>query len=108
MVWKRTAMEVKKMKGALIQVRVDDVVKKEADTLFRDLGLDTQTAIRMFLRDAISRQGLPFDVQKRPAYNAETLAAMEDARLLRGLHGPFHTVGEMTASILAEDEGDDV
>lgn len=64
--------------NSLIQVRVDDELKKNADALFSDLGLDTPTAIRIFLTQAIKRHGLPFDVvQQTP--NAETLAAMEEA-----------------------------
>lgn len=62
----------------LIQVRVEDSLKKEADTLFSDLGLDTPTAIRIFLKQAILHQGLPFNVTQ-PVPNAETLAAMEEA-----------------------------
>ena len=31
-----------------IQIRVDDDLKKKSDSLFRDLGTDTTTAIRMF------------------------------------------------------------
>lgn len=64
--------------SALIQVRIDDSLKKEVDALFTDLGLDTPTAIRIFLKQAIKKQGLPFDVvQSIP--NAETIAAMEEA-----------------------------
>ncbi|WP_050697554.1 type II toxin-antitoxin system RelB/DinJ family antitoxin [Anaeromassilibacillus senegalensis] len=65
-------------RNTLIQVRVEDTLKKDADSLFADLGLDTPTAIRIFLKQAIKKQGLPFDVvQSVP--NAETIAAMEEA-----------------------------
>lgn len=64
--------------SALIQVRIDDSLKKEADALFSDLGLDTPTAIRIFLKQAIKQQGLPFDVVQ-PMPNAETIAAMEES-----------------------------
>lgn len=64
--------------NTLIQVRVEDSLKKEADALFSDLGLDTPTAIRIFLKQAIKRNGLPFDVAQ-PVFNAETIAAMEEA-----------------------------
>lgn len=64
--------------SALIQVRIDDSLKKEADALFSDLGLDTPTAIRIFLKQAIKKQGLPFDVVQ-PMPNAETIAAMEES-----------------------------
>lgn len=64
--------------NTLIQVRVDDSLKKEADALFSDLGFDTPTAIRIFLKQAIKRHGLPFNVTQ-PVPNAETIAAMEEA-----------------------------
>ena len=35
--------------ASTIQVRVDDDLKTKSDTLFKDLGTDTTTAIRMFL-----------------------------------------------------------
>lgn len=34
---------------ATLQIRIDDTLKKQADTLFSSLGLDTSTAIRIFL-----------------------------------------------------------
>ena len=47
---------------ALIQVRVDRDLKNEMDVIFNSLGLDTSTAIRMFLKQVERRRGLPFDV----------------------------------------------
>jgi DNA-damage-inducible protein J len=66
------------IQNALIQVRVDEDVKHDADTLFGDLGLDTPTAIRIFLKQAIEQHGLPFAV-KQYTPNAETIAAIEEA-----------------------------
>ena len=45
-----------------IQVRVDDQLKESADTLFASLGLDTSTAIRMFLVASMETGGIPFAV----------------------------------------------
>jgi DNA-damage-inducible protein J len=64
--------------SALIQVRVEKEFKAEIDELFHDLGLDTPTAIRMFLKQVARLRGLPFDV-KQLSPNAETIAAMEEA-----------------------------
>jgi len=47
-----------------IQVRVDDHLKESADTLFSSLGLDTSTAIRMFLVASMEVGGIPFAVRK--------------------------------------------
>jgi DNA-damage-inducible protein J len=68
------------MKTALVQVRVDDETKAEADHLFSELGMDTATAVRLFLKQAIQAGGLPFRVIKQPRYNAATEAAMDEAR----------------------------
>jgi len=61
--------------SALVQVRLDRSLKAKADALFADLGLDTPTAIRIFLNQSIRREGLPFEVAK-PQPNAETIVAM--------------------------------
>lgn len=58
-----------------INVRVDSVLKQEAEALFSDLGLNMSSAITMFLRSAINHDGIPFEV-KRPTPNMETKAAL--------------------------------
>ena len=89
---------------ATIQIRVEDGVKAAADSLFSDLGLDTSTAVRMFLAAALDSNGLPFPVKragnKKP--NAELREAMEDIRLGRNLHGPFATAEEAVRSMLED------
>lgn len=65
-----------------LSVRVDEDVKKQANELFADLGLDMSTAINMFLRQSIMRDGLPFDVS-REVPNAETLAAIEEVQKMK-------------------------
>lgn len=47
-----------------IQVRVDDDLKEKSDSLFKELGTDTTTAIRMFLTQAIEYNGFPFEIKK--------------------------------------------
>ena len=50
---------------ATLQIRIDDTLKKQADTLFSSLGLDTSTAIRIFLNASIENAGIPFSVQHK-------------------------------------------
>lgn len=50
------------MAQSLIQLSVDENLRKEVDHLFEDLGPDTSTAIMIFLKQAVKRHGLPFDV----------------------------------------------
>jgi DNA-damage-inducible protein J len=57
---------------------MDSELKKQAEDLFYDLGLNMTTAMTMFLRQAVRSQGIPFDVTRIP--NAETLQAIEEGR----------------------------
>lgn len=65
------------MATANINIRVDRDLKAKAETLFSDLGMNMSTAITMFLKSAISHDGLPFEV-KRVVPNAETRAALSE------------------------------
>ncbi len=60
-----------------INVRVDSELKKNAEILFNDLGLNMSSAITMFLKSAVSHEGIPFEV-KRHVPNVETQAALSE------------------------------
>ena len=89
---------------ATIQVRVEDNIKAAADDLFISLGLDTSTAVRMFLSAALENDGIPFPIKhiKEDKPNAELYEAMEDVRLRRNLIGPFDTVDEAMKAMLED------
>jgi DNA-damage-inducible protein J len=82
---------------ATIQIRVDDDIKTAADSLFSGLGLDTSTAVRMFLSAALAHDGIPFDVKNRKP-NADLTEAILDTRNRRNLHGPYKTAEEAVAA----------
>lgn len=63
--------------ASTIQVRVDDELKTKSDSLFKDLGTDTTTAIRMFLTQAVATNGFPFEI-KRPADTPYTPMSEEE------------------------------
>ena len=48
---------------ALLQVRIDENEKEQASSIFKALGLDLSTAVRMFICKSIIENGLPFDVK---------------------------------------------
>ncbi len=48
------------MSTTLLQVRVEDSLKDEAARVFENLGIDTSTAVRMFLKRAVMENGIPF------------------------------------------------
>ncbi|MFG6339759.1 MAG: type II toxin-antitoxin system RelB/DinJ family antitoxin [Lachnospiraceae bacterium] len=86
---------------ATLQIRVDDTLKKQADTLFSSLGLDTSTAIRIFLNAAIENSGIPFTVQHK-AIPAALQEAVYDSRFRHNLYGPFDSAEEAVASMLED------
>jgi len=51
-----------------INIRVDTVIKNKAQDVFAALGLDISSAVNIFLRQAIRKNGIPFDlVADKPA-----------------------------------------
>jgi len=80
-----------------IHVHVDDRVKDSADSLFMSLGLDTSTAIRMFLAEALKAGGIPFAVTN--GEDGDT--AVRDAIAYRKAGGKFHTANEFKARMKA-------
>ena len=52
--------EVETMATSLLQVRVEDSLKDQAAAVFENLGIDTSTAVRMFLKRAVMENGIPF------------------------------------------------
>ena len=67
------------MASTNVTIRMDIEVKKEAAELFNDLGLNLTSAINMFIRKSIAKQGIPFEVRKTVNYNSETIQAMLEA-----------------------------
>lgn len=84
---------------ATLQIRIDDTLKKQADTLFSSLGLDTSTAIRIFLNASIENAGIPFSVQHKSASHS-LQEAIYDSRLRKNLNGPFDNAEDAVASML--------
>ena len=50
--------------SSTIQVRVEDELKVKSDKLFKDLGMDTTTAIRIFLTQALAVNGFTFEIKR--------------------------------------------
>jgi DNA-damage-inducible protein J len=65
---------------SVIQVRVDARLKDEAESLFSDLGLDIPSAIRLFLKQSIARNGIPFSLKRQDDFfNPHNMAHLKDA-----------------------------
>ena len=85
---------------ATVTARVDENVKKEAETLFKKMGLNMSTAMNLFLKKCILEQGIPFEL-KIP--NRETLKVMQETDDI--LSGKIERKGYKSAEELFEDLG---
>ena len=84
-----------------LQIRVDDSLKSQADRLFSSLGLDTSTAVRIFLNAAIEHDGIPFSVE-HTSIPTSLAQAVSDSRNHQNIYGPFDS-GEAAVDSMLED-----
>ena len=93
-------------KTANLNIRMDPKIKTEAEALFSTFGMTVSDAVNIFLHQALLEGGLPFAV-KQPRYNAETEAAMAEARAILDGRIPakrYDSVQDMMAAIDAEND----
>jgi DNA-damage-inducible protein J len=69
-------------KTETIRARVEPKLKAEAEGILDSLGLNPSDAIRVFYKQVVLREGLPFEMV---IPNAKTRRAMDDAERRRGL-----------------------
>lgn len=81
-------------------IQIDELLKTEADELFAELGLSTNEAIVLFLRQAIRFGGIPFEIRQYHP-NAETIAAIEDAEAGQNLSKPYNNLSDMVKDLNA-------
>ena len=91
---------MKNVKNVNITLRVDEDLKKQADILFSDLGLNISTAFNIFLRQSVREQQIPFSISKHTP-NAVTLVAMDEAEKGENLYGPFDSVSGLMEALNA-------
>ena len=68
-------------KSATARALIDPKVKKEAETILKELGLSVSNAYELFYRQVIANRGLPFEL-KVP--NETTVKAIENSRQGKG------------------------
>lgn len=83
-----------------VTFRVDENIKKQADTLFDSLGMSLSTAFNIFLRQSVREQQIPFAVTMHTP-NETTLAAMDAAEAKEDVYGPFDSVDELMEALNA-------
>lgn len=67
-------------KTVMMKIEIDNKVKKDADKLFKELGLDTNTAINIFLKQSINKRAIPFRVKNEEDnfYNKKNVKILKE------------------------------
>ncbi len=92
------------MATSLLQVRVEDSLKDEAARVFENLGIDTSTAVRMFLKRSVMENGIPFrmTLPKEPYQADRGFRAMQEISEMAEKNGVSEmTLDEINAEIEA-------
>ncbi|MDO9565229.1 MAG: type II toxin-antitoxin system RelB/DinJ family antitoxin [Candidatus Desulfaltia sp.] len=83
-----------------LNIRVDEELKRKAEAIFSELGLNMSTAMNMFLRYSVRYGGIPFDLRvEKP--NAETIAAIDDVNNNRNMSKTFDSVSALMEDLNA-------
>jgi len=72
-----------------INFRIDDATKAEAESLFASLGMNTTTALMVFIRQSIAEHAIPFAVRQVPPvrnYAEELTSRIRDMEAGRNCH----------------------
>lgn len=85
-----------------MSIRMDRAVKEQSQQLFRALGMDMTTAINIFLRQALIKKGLPFEVTAEGA-DSILMQRLAEADNDHDIHGPFNTVQALMEDLNADD-----
>jgi len=67
------------MAQVLVNIRMDEELKKSMEETCRTLGLNMTTAFTIFAKKVSREQRIPFDVSVDPFYSERNLAAIDEA-----------------------------
>ena len=56
------------MAQANLTIRIDEDIKRDAENLFKKIGLNMSSAINVFFRQAIREQAIPFELKAYDDY----------------------------------------
>ena len=91
-----------------ISVKIDKELKAEADRLFNALGIPISTAMNIFIRQAVQKQAIPFEIalDEKAQFNA-LLKSMRAKAARHGFMSDEEIDAEITVARLEEDLFDD-
>ena len=91
-----------------ISIRMDRTLKKEADELFGEMGMNLSTAFNIFVRQALRERAFPFHISLDTP-NRETIEAMMETERIANdptVKG-YRNTDDLFADLEAEVDADD-
>lgn len=83
-----------------IQIRIDAKTKKAARKTLDELGIDMSSAVKMFLTNVVTRQGIPLDLRTENGFTlAQELALVEETELAKKSDRRFATVDALMSDL---------
>ncbi|MFN9529485.1 MAG: type II toxin-antitoxin system RelB/DinJ family antitoxin [Pseudomonadaceae bacterium] len=86
------------LKTTDVRCRIEEDLKESATAVLHSCGLSVSDAMRLFLRQVVELQGLPFQVR---VPSKKTIAAMNEAR--SGNLPRFNSIDDLMADLDADD-----
>jgi DNA-damage-inducible protein J len=83
-----------------LNIRVDEDLKRKAEAIFNELGLNMSTAMNIFLRYSVRYGGIPFDLRIEMP-NEETQATIDDVNNNRNMSKTFDSVSAIMEDLNA-------
>lgn len=84
-------------RSSYVNSRIESRTKKDAESVFRELGISQSEAVRLFYRQVILRRGIPFDIS---IPNKETVEALSELSNERRSLRSYSSANEMLADVL--------
>lgn len=85
-----------------LRLDIDETLLEQAEAVARDMGMDLETAIRVFLKQMVRRNGLPFRPGGHPLYSPTHQAALR--AVVARLMAAERTAGRASAEAASEAE----
>lgn len=94
--------------SSIIQTRIDDKSKAEAEAIFRQMGMSLSDGIRIFICQVLNERALPFQ-PRIPVFKDEVIEAARHAQDYidgknRENFKKFETVDDAMADLLSEED----
>ena len=91
------------METTNINIRMEKNLKKQAESLFSELGMNMTTAFNIFVRQSVRQKKIPFEISL-DVPNAETMEAIREVQEMKknpSLGKSFTDVDKMMKELLA-------